>query len=74
MKVTEWHVMNRSVMTGKDGCKYRRSLLLQGGKDMLCIQRKVPGVRGWKVVIYNFPWSEARERLQRFVDGEGRGY
>ena len=67
MKVTEYHVMNRSEIRGEDGNKYRRGMLKDG--RTLCIQRKVPGVRGWEVVLYGFSWEEARSRLQRFVDG-----
>jgi hypothetical protein len=54
-------------MRGADGCIYRARYRDDGYGDKVAIQKKVPGVRGWKIVSYNRPGCMA-ENLAEFLE------
>ena len=54
-------------MKGVDGCIYRARLHDDGSGDQVAIQKKVPGVRGWKIVSYNLMGCMA-DNLEKFLE------
>jgi hypothetical protein len=69
-RLTENNITDSAPTKGADGNLYRVRTIENGGRHVLSIRRKVPGKRGWKIVLYNIGWDEIVAKFYQFVDGE----